>query len=130
MGNLAVLEITGDSGHPVTGSFHGPNKIAATAYVMIQLPNSVVTTSSTFSFTFRIAGIMAQPAPPKKPTTSITGMAMKDGIEVAYTAKNDANNAPEYSCPSAPIFQNLHVKAKATERPHSSKGANMTKVSV
>ncbi len=77
----------------------------------------------------RSAGIEAQRPPARNPATMTVGKTTIWGMPPSETPSAVAARAPANSWPSAPIFQNLALKAKATASPVSKSGLAFTKVS-
>jgi len=88
-----------------------------------------VTTSSTLYFVFSRAGTVAQSPPARKPAAQTRMSTATLGRAGALMPTQVAAMAPARSCPSAPMFQNLARKAKATASPVNVRGAAFTQVS-
>ena len=79
-------------------------------------------TSFILNFNFNIAGIKAQKAPPMKPKRRSTGICIVRGSVGHFNMNQVAKSAPKYSCPSAPMFHNLLLRATATASPVKIRG--------
>ena len=71
----------------------------------------------------------AQMPPARNPATMIMGSNIIWGMPPSETPNAVAVSAPANSWPSAPMFQNLALKAKATASPVNKSGLAFTKVS-
>ena len=77
----------------------------------------------------RTAGISAHTPPPINPSTSINGNNAAAGKVVNDSAPQLANQAPIYSCPSAPTLTSPTRAGSATASAHRSTGTMTTSTS-
>ena len=79
---------------------------------------------------FKIAGIKAHKAPPKKPINIIININNLVSTFGKSNANEPANRAPIINWPSAPIFQTFALKHNIRPIPIIIKGQALTKISL
>jgi len=74
---------------------------------------------------------MPQSPPPMKPAKNIIGTMIYEGsASPKVKPVQDANAAPMSNCPSAPMFQNLALKARVRPAPINIRGMALVRVSL
>ena len=71
----------------------------------------------------------AQAMPPSTPQTSTAGSSSGPCTSGSMTGRIDPQTAPTVYCPSAPMFQTLVRKTRASPTPMSASGVALTTIS-
>ena len=112
------------------GSFQGPSSNIFTKSKITKFSNRVVTTSSTFIWVLRTTGTNKIKQPANAPAINNIGIMIGEGKSITPVPTKVAAIAPQYNCPSAPIFQNFARNATAAAKPVKINGVALAKDSV
>ena len=86
--------------------------------------------SFVLNFARKNAGTAPQTPPQIIPARPMTGSRIYEGSELKLSAKYDAPSAPIIICPSAPMFQNLSLKAAEMPSEAITRGTALRMVSL